>query len=48
MFECENVQLFYYMLGLLLLILWMVKLGEYGLWGDVVELEFQGKFKRVC
>jgi len=47
-FECENVQLAYYMLGLLLLILWMVKLGEYGLWGDVVELEFQEKFKRVC
>jgi len=22
--------------------------GEYGSWGDVVELEFQGEFKRVC
>jgi len=36
------------MLGMLPLILWMVKLDEYRLWGNVVELEFQGKFKGVC
>jgi len=37
MFECDLVQLAPYMLGMLLLILWVVKLGEIGLW-DVGEL----------
>jgi len=36
------------MFGMLLLILSMVKLDEYELWEVVVEIEFQGKFRREC
>jgi len=48
MYECINVKLAYNMLGLLWLVTCMVDLHEFGLWEDVVELEFQGKFQRVC
>jgi len=48
MFKCDLVQLASYMLGMLLLILWVVKLDEYELREVVVEIEFQGKFRWVC
>jgi len=48
MFEFDLVQLAPYMFGMLLVILWVVKLDEYELRGDMIKLEFEGKFKRVC
>jgi len=45
MLKCEFS---YDMLGLLWLVTCMVDLHGFGLWGDVVELEFQGKFQCVC
>ena len=45
MLKCE---LSYDMHELLWLVICLVILHEVGIWEEVVELEFQGKFKGVC
>ena len=48
MFESDFMQLVSYVYGMLLLMLSMVKFDEYELWEDMIEIKFQGKFRREC